>query len=181
MTEVAIREAVANESLVARAAAGDEAAFTRLVAAHHASMARVAYAIVGEVDAADDSVQAAWSVAWRRLRDLRDQGAVGPWLIAIAANEARQTVRSRLRRPVVDLSAVSEPSTGGDPADRIETVDLARVLQRLGADERMLLALRFVGGLESNEIAAHLGLSASGVRSRLSRLLDRLRGELDHA
>lgn len=180
MTEVAIREAVATDSVVARAAAGDEAAFARLVAEHHASMAKVAYAITGEVDSASDSVQAAWSVAWQRLRHLRDPQAVGPWLVAVAANEARQAVRRRRRRPVVDLSAIAEPAGGPDPADRIETVDLARVLRTLDADERTLLALRFVGGLDSAAIATHLGMSASGVRSRLSRLIERLRGDLDH-
>lgn len=40
MTEVAIRDAAAIESIVARAASGDHAAFARLVAEHHPSMAR---------------------------------------------------------------------------------------------------------------------------------------------
>ena len=181
MTEVAIREAAVTDSVVSRAAAGDQVAFARLVAQHHAAMTRVAYAITGENEAADDSVQTAWSVAWQRLKLLRDEAAVGPWLVAIAANEARQLARRRRRRPVVDLAVVEEPSGGGDPADRIATVDLARALQRLDADERTLLALRFVGGLDSGDIAVHLGLSASGVRSRLSRLIERLRAELDHA
>ena len=181
MTEVAIREFSADDLTVARAASGDQQAFAHLVTAHHAAMAKVAYAITGEVESADDSVQTAWSIAWQRLGRLRDRGAVRPWLIAIAANEARQAVRRRRRRPVVDISAIPEPSGGSDPSDRIETVDLARVLQRLNADDRTLLALRFVGGLDSGAIAIHLGMSASGVRSRLSRLIERLRGELDHA
>ena len=66
-----------------------------------------------------------------------------------------------------------------DPADDINVVDLERALRSLDADDRRLLALRFAGGLDSNEISQYLGLSASGVRSRLSRLIDRLRSELD--
>jgi len=66
-----------------------------------------------------------------------------------------------------------------DPADDINVVDLEHALRSLGADDRRLLALRFAGGLDSNEISQHLGLSASGVRSRLSRLIDRLRSELE--
>lgn len=181
MTEVAIREAAASDSVVAQAAAGDEAAFARLVTQHHARMTRVAFAITGEAESAADSVQSAWSVAWQRLGRLRDHRSVGPWLVAIAANEARQTVRRRRRRPVVDLTQVAEPSGGGDPADQIAVVDLARVLRGLGPDERALLALRFVGGLDSQAIAQHLGMSASGVRSRLSRLIERLREDLDDA
>jgi len=50
----------------------------------------------------------------------------------------------------------------------------------LDPDERTLLALRFGAGLDSSQIAAQLGMSASGVRSRLSRLIDRLRVDLGH-
>lgn len=173
---------VSTAATVAEAAAGDQAAFARLVAEHHASMARVAYAITGDREAAADAVQAAWSIAWRRLKSLHDAATVRAWLVAIAANEARQILRRQRTRTVVDLSSVPDlPSSGGDPSDRIATVDLARVLRGLSPDERTLLALRFAAGLDSSEIAHELGLSASGVRSRLSRLIERLRLDLDHA
>jgi RNA polymerase sigma-70 factor (ECF subfamily) len=168
-------------SIVARAAAGDQVAFARLVAEHHPAMARVAYAITGDAESAADATQTAWSIAWRKLGSLRDQGTVGAWLVAIAANEARQTLRRHRTSTIVDLSNVSEDRGGGDPSDRIQTVDLARVLRSLNPDERSLLALRFAAGLDSTEIATQLGISASGVRSRLSRLIERLRLDLDHA
>jgi RNA polymerase sigma-70 factor, ECF subfamily len=179
MAEALIHEA-ALDSIVARAASGDEAAFARLVAEHHRSMVRVAYAVTGNADAAADAVQVAWSTAWRRLRSLRDRSSVRAWLVTIAANEARQALRRQSRRPVVDISSVLEPSGGEDPSDRIGVIDLARVLRGLNPDERALLALRFAAGLDSTAIAAHLGLSPSGVRSRLSRLIERLREDLDH-
>jgi RNA polymerase sigma-70 factor (ECF subfamily) len=166
--------------VVGLAAEGDEVAFARLVADYHPVMIRIAYAIVGDSDIAADAVQSAWTIAWRRLGRLRDRTQVRSWLVAIAANEARQILRRQKRRTVVELR-VDEPAAPSDPGDRIETVDLARVLRSLNPDDRALLALRFVGGLESAEIADRLGLSASGVRSRLVRLLDRMRNELDHA
>ena len=180
MTDLAISDASRDNATVRLAAAGDQAAFTRLVSEHHASMARVAYAITGNADSAADAVQAAWAIAWRRLSDLRDHGSVRAWLVAIAANEARQALRRASRR-VVDISTVVAGPTGGDPGDSIATVDLARALQSLKLDDRMVLGLRFGAGLDSAEIAVQLGMSASGVRSRLDRLLDRLRLELDHA
>ena len=82
---------------------------------------------------------------------------------------------------VVDISQTLDAAPGADPADRIGTVDLARALGGLKPDDRTLLALRFVAGLDSTEIAAQLHLSPSGVRSRLARLIERLRTELDHA
>ena len=179
MTDLAISDASHDNATVRLAAAGDQVAFARLVSEHHASMARVAYAITGNADSAADAVQSAWAISWRRLAGLRDHGSVRAWLVAIAANEARQALR-RGTRPVVDISTVVAGPSGGDPGERIATVDLARALRSLKPDDRMLLGLRFGAGLDSTAIATQLGMSASGVRSRLDRLLDRLRLELDH-
>ena len=175
-----MQEATALEATVRRAAEGDEAAFARLVAEHHASMMRVAFVIAGDPVVAADAVQAAWAIAWRRLSGLRDHAQVHAWLVAIAANEARQALRRGRRRPIVDLSASLDRRGNGDPADTIGLVDLERALRRLKPDERSLIALRYVAGLDSTEIAAQIGGSASGVRSRLSRILERLRTDLDH-
>ena len=181
MMGIAVSDVSALDTTVELAAQGDEAAFARLVSEHRAAMARVAFVICGDPEATRDAVQTAWTIAWRRLPTLRDQGQVRAWLIAIAANEARQTIRGRRRRPVVDISNALQHDAGGDPADAIDMVDLQRALAHLKPDDRRLLALRFVAGLDSTEIARHTGLSASGVRSRLARLLDRLRTEIDHA
>ena len=48
---------------VARAASGDEVAFARIVAAHHDDMARVAFVVCGDVEMAQEAVQAAWQKA----------------------------------------------------------------------------------------------------------------------
>jgi RNA polymerase sigma factor (sigma-70 family) len=181
MMDVAVHDAPARETTVRLAAQGDEAAFTRLVSEHRDAMARVAFVICGDSEATRDAVQAAWTIAWRRLHTLRDPEQVRPWLIAIAANEARQVIRGRRRRPVIDISDAVQQDAGGDPADTIGLVDLQRALAHLTPDDRRLLALRFVAGLDSTEIARHIGLSASGVRSRLARLIDRLRTDIDHA
>jgi RNA polymerase sigma-70 factor (ECF subfamily) len=178
MTDVAIAEAVPLETTVQRAADGDASAFARLVSTHHASMARVAYVICGDPDLTQDVLQAAWTIAWRRLRELRQPEQVRAWLVAVAANEARQQVRRRRTIRIVDVSGAADPTGGPDPADTIGAVDLQRALRSLGAEDRMLLALRYVAGLDSTEIAAQLGGSASGIRSRLARLLQRLRADL---
>jgi len=181
MTDIAVQDISALETTVHLAARGDEAAFSRLVAEHHASMSRVAFVICGDTEATRDAVQSAWSIAWRRLHTLRDPDQVRAWLIAIAANEARQSIRQQRRRPILDISDAIEHHAGGDPADAIGLVDLQRALAHLKPDDRRLLALRFVAGFDSTEIARHTGISASGVRSRLARLIDRLRTDIDHA
>lgn len=68
-----------------------------------------------------------------------------------------------------------------DPSSGIEFVDLAGALRELDPPDRELLALRYVLELTSQEIATHLGISPEGVRSRLHRLVNRLREELSNA
>jgi RNA polymerase sigma factor (sigma-70 family) len=165
--------------LVAGARAGDEAAFTGLVAAYHADLLRVAYVITGDADLAADAAQLAWQTAWRKLGGLREPDRVRSWLVAIAANEARQLTRRRRRRSVVEIAVVPEARGPGDPTAGIGRLDLVNALARLKPEDRELLALRFVIGLDSFEIAAARGRSPSGTRARIARVLAQLRKELD--
>lgn len=167
--------------LVERASRGDEAAFTGIVAAHHADMLRVCLTICGDSGSAEEAVQAAWGLAWRRLPGLRDVDRLRSWLISIAANQARDALRRQRRRPVVELSLAAGDGGSGDPATRSGDIDLRNAMSRLEPTDRALVALRYVGGLDSTELGRALGMSPSGTRARLARILDRLRTELGDA
>jgi len=164
---------------VERAAAGDEYAFARIVATHRAEMVRVAYVVSGDWDLAQDAAQAALWNAWRKLPSLRDPTSLRPWLMAVAANEARAIVRRERRHPVVELAMAADASACDEPAGGIDQLDLTNALHRLSPDDRALVALRYVADLNSDEIGAMTGRSASGVRTRLSRVLARLQKDLD--
>ncbi len=173
-------------SMIQAAAAGDTVAFARLVAAYHRDMVRVAFVVCGgSQDLADDAVQAAWAIAWRKLRSVRDPDRVKPWLVSVAANEARQLWRREHRRYVteIDVATYDETIDSGrfDPADEASGIDLRGALRRLSADDRTLLALHYEAGLDSFEIGELCRRPASTVRWQLSRLLARLRKELADA
>jgi len=179
MASVSVLERDAPRSAIDRAVAGDEAAFAELVTAHHGDLRRVAFVVCGDRELAEDAAQQAWQIAWRRLSTIRDPGALRSWLVAIAANEARK-LAGRGRRRLVLEGQVRDISSGLDPAERVDNLDLGRALSHLSADDRALLAMRFVADLDSSEIARALGRSASGIRARIARLLTRLRSELEH-
>jgi len=163
---------------VKAAAGGDVAALERIIGRYHRDMARVCMVVCGgDADLADDAVQAAWSIAWRKLDRLRDPERIRHWLVAIAANEARRLARDRRHR-VVEITFVDPTGDLGDPAGSAAAIDLRTALRALKPEDRAILALRHVAGLESAEIGRIVGMSASGVRSRLERLLARLRMEL---
>lgn len=177
MTSLAL-ESGAVASTVERAIAGDELAFARIVGAYHLDLVRVAYVICGDPSLAEDAAQAAWWIAWRKLPSLRDPDRLKGWLVAVAANEARKLVRREHRHGIVELRLARDPVADPGASSRdIDRVDLANALSRLSPEDRALVALRYAAELDSFELAPILGLSPSGVRNRLSRLLDRLRKE----
>jgi RNA polymerase sigma-70 factor (ECF subfamily) len=132
------------------AARGDEVAFARLVEAHHADMVRVAYVITGEDGLAQDAVQSAWLIAWARLRSVRDSGRIRSWLLKVTVNEARGIVRRQGRGRIVEIDPELRASVRSDPAVGIDRLDLVRALGRLSSDDRALLALRYVAGLDAD-------------------------------
>ena len=171
---------------VARAAVGDEVAFARIVAAHHDDMARVAFVVCGDVELAQEAVQAAWQKAWAKLGTIRAADRLRPWLVSIAANEARQLIRSRNRRWLRETAIDGDPAgtnlgprVAADPASRAAQLDLANALAGLDPEDRTLIALRYAAGLTSDEIGRAIGMTGGGVRARLARLLTRLRKELN--
>jgi RNA polymerase sigma factor (sigma-70 family) len=164
----------------ASAAAGDETAFARIVAAYDDEMYRICVAVCRDQTIAADAVQAAWAIAWRKLGTLREPERVRPWLVAIAVNESKTLLKRRQKRARVELVADATDRPGGlDPATGIASIDLRATLERLDSDDRALLAMRYVAGFNASELAAALDLSPAAVRQRLKRLVDRLRGELE--
>ena len=165
-------------TIVSAAAGGDAMAFAQIVRAHHDDMARVCRVVCGDPELAQDAAQAAWPIAWRKLGSLRDPKRLRPWLVTIAANEARQLLRRQQRGRIVSIEVADVGSNVDDPAERSSDGALLTAVRRLSADDRTLIALRYVAGFDATAIGRELNMSASGVRSRLSRLVERLRSEV---
>ena len=169
-----------SRALVDLVASGDERAFAEIVRRFHDDMRRVCKVVVGDEQIADEAVEAAWAIAWRKIDTVRDTERLRPWLVSVAVNEARRLVRSQRRVAVseIALADVAEPAGGVDPAERISVLDLRNALNRLTEEERALLAMRYVAGFDSTELGIATGRSASGTRARIGRLLSRLERDL---
>jgi RNA polymerase sigma-70 factor (ECF subfamily) len=128
---------------------------------------------------AEEATQAAWVIAWKRLRDVSGPSHLRPWLVRVAANEAKQLLRKRRTRAKFEVVTVASQQPGvRDPATGVTGLDLREAISRLDADDRALIAMRYVAGFDSNELALATGKSPAAVRQRLKRLLDRLREDL---
>lgn len=170
--------------LVARARAGDDAAFGALVGRYQTAALRLAAAISGSADDAADIAQEALVKAHRSLTKLTDPAMVRPWMLRIVANEAKNHLRSRHRRHQREerygswvVGATPEPESSVLAAD--DARELSVALARIGVRDRQVLAYRYFAGLSEAETALALDVAAGTVKSRTARALGRLRVEME--
>jgi len=174
------------EALVASARKGDVRAFNQLVLLHQGMAYNVAYRILGDADAAADATQDAFLSAFKAIRQFRG-GSFKAWMLRIVTNSCYDQLRAKHRRPSESLDDLDVEedhlSSLRDPAEQpdeyVERLQLDRALEsgilRLPAEQRIVLILSDVQGLNYQEIADATGLSLGTVKSRLSRGRARLR------
>jgi len=149
--------------LVGAALGGDRQAFGRLVESHWAGLVRLARSVVGDIEA-EDAVQDALIVAWRKLPTLAEVAAFTPWLTRIVVRRCLRRVR--FRRRLVPLEAAPQGSHNPDAAGLLAA---RQVLGRLAPRQRAVLHLTVVEGMSDGEIGAALGIAASSVRAHRRR------------
>ncbi|GAB7105536.1 RNA polymerase sigma factor [Streptomyces phaeofaciens] len=148
-------------ALLSRARAGDAQAMNDLLTEITPYVAHVCFPIAR--DNASDAVQEALLAIYRGLGTLREPAAFYGWVRSVTVREAVRTAK-RLK---VAEAACSEVESG-HPANPLDAVHINDVLDRLSAQHRQVLALRFYG-LNEDEMAATLSLPVGTVRSRLYR------------
>jgi RNA polymerase sigma-70 factor (ECF subfamily) len=129
----------------------------------------------------EEAVQEALMRAWRRRDSCRDRGSPGPWLRQIARNECLRLIERRGLRRTVELTPEAHEAepVGRQAVEAVaDRLDVRDALGRLSADERRLVALRYLMELGQPDIARRLGIPEATVRVRLHRIRKRLRGDL---
>jgi RNA polymerase sigma-70 factor (ECF subfamily) len=164
--------AISDAELVSAARAGDMASLGLLVQRHRAALYAAAVGLLGSGERAQDAVQEASLVAMRRLCELRDPAAFGPWLRAIGRNVCLMERRRSHRELLV-----------GDPVDENDLLaegehELERHMLRewvwgaidgLSEGQRVAVMLRYFGRECSyGEIAEICAVPVGTVRSRLN-------------
>lgn len=166
------REAV----LLAQARDGDTAAFGELYRELGAMVHAVLLARVAPADA-EDLTQEVFVRAWRGLGGLRDDAALGAWLVQIARRRAVDWAREHQRRRGRERAAALEGSAVGATARGSAEGVLAAVRQ-LPEAYREALLMRLVAQMTGRQIAARLGMTEGSVRVHLHRGMRLLRERL---
>ena len=165
--------------LVEQARRGDREAFTVLVHQVSDALYAVAQRILRDPGLAEDALQNALVLAWRRIPKLRDPERFEAWIHRILVHACYD--ESRRARPwvaqvrVLPMAGPSIPDDSAAVADRDE---LERAFRQLTVEQRAVFVLHHYLGLPLVEIAEMLEIPAGTARSRLHYALAGLRDAL---
>jgi RNA polymerase sigma-70 factor (ECF subfamily) len=186
----------ADDVLAARAAAGDRAAFERLMRRHNRRLFRLARATLRDEAEAEDALQEAYLAAYRGLGRFRGEAALGTWLARLVLNECLSRRRRRSRRDnIVQIRADADaPQDGehaaeagdaalpGGPDEDFARAELRALIERrldeLPEAFRLVFVLRCVEDLSVEETSRCLDIPEATVRSRHFRARSLLREAL---
>lgn len=184
-------EAIADEELVRRSAAGDRGAFAALVDRHGDALFRFAKRSCGPGCDPEDALQDGLLAAWRGASTFRGDASARTWLFQVVLHASRRRGRRRAGEPArheqLDCAAavpVSQPAAEERLAARETGEALERALAGLSPGAAEVLVLRDVEGLSGAETAIVLGITVAAMKTRLHRarleLKERVEAILGH-
>lgn len=169
-------------AVVRRVLGGDVEAFSLLVDRYHPRALKVATAVLGDPDDAEDAVQEAFVRVYRALASYTERERFGAWLMRIVINQSRTRATRRRRwssagTHLDGIDTLADPAA--PPGDALsQREELAHALAQLGADQREAVVLRFAEELSYEEMAAVTGVGVSALKMRVQRACARLRSLL---
>jgi RNA polymerase sigma-70 factor (ECF subfamily) len=184
-----------DETLAARAAAGDGSAFEAIVARYQARVFRLACRLTSDTEA-PDVLQETFLHVYRHLPSFRGDSQFRTWLYRIATNAALMHRRARGRRPAEPLDSFlprfdAEGTHVGTPAElqvasradelldrQVLAAKAREIIARLPDIYRDAFVLRDLEEMPTADVAEALGVQPAAVRQRVHRARLMLRGLL---
>jgi RNA polymerase sigma factor (sigma-70 family) len=170
-----------DRDLVAQARSGDHDAFSALAASSAGRLYGIARVILLDAERAEDAVQDALLEAWRDIRGLRDLERFDAWLYRLLVRACYRRAGRDRRRAIVEMWA--DPTIVRDtPSIERSVVERDRIergFRRLAPDQRAVLVLHHLVGLELAEIAEILDIPIGTAKSRLFRGTKAIRSAIE--
>jgi RNA polymerase sigma-70 factor (ECF subfamily) len=177
---------------LARAAAGDQAAFAMLYDRLSGPLYSLAVRMLGDAVEAQDALQDVFLQIWRRAASYdAKQSSVFSWATLMTRSRVIDRLRARGRRlrvvaastddtDHVPSSAEASVTPGG--ADTVEgneeAVRVRSIVHKLPAEQRQAIELAFFSDLTHHEIAAQLNQPLGTIKARIRRGLLKLREQV---
>jgi len=181
--------------LVEKARQGDKEAFGQLVLQYQTKVFNIALGIVRRPQEAEEVAQEAFVRAYRGIRSFRGHSSFYTWLFRITVNAAKNRVRKLSQEQSIVTGRVSAVGQVGEEKNLQEVADCSlapdkilaekelgeRIQEEIGnldEEQRTLIVLRDIQGLDYRDMARILRCSEGTVKSRLHRARVALREKL---
>jgi RNA polymerase sigma-70 factor (ECF subfamily) len=166
--------------LVERAIGGDFAAFGDLYGVYLDRIYRYVFYQVKDKMTAEDVTEEVFLKAWKAIKSCRGkERTFSSWLYRIAHNSVIDVFRSQQKKWTVDMETIAELN---QPITEIETeLDRQEIfdsLTDLPPNQRQVIILKFIEGLDNPEIGRITGKSEGAIRVLQTRALAKLREKL---
>jgi len=159
-----------------------DAELGRLFAAHRPQVLALCRRLTGDPERAEELVQEALAVAWRKLPEFQQGVRFGPWIYGIARNLCRNA-RRKHGELLSDDGVLDPDSDAAGTLRLLQRQERIRLLsdatRSLSPLEQEAVHLRYVEGLPLAELDALLGLKGSGARGLLQTCRRKLRRALE--
>lgn len=174
---------ISDEQLLAQYQEGDKAAFSELMRRYEKELYNFLLRFLGQASLAEDVYQETFLQVHLSAETFNIERRFRPWLYTIAANKARDMLRSRARRPTVQLSTgPNEEDTLGSLWDNLMREEetpvtifdanqqqalVREVVGKLPDHLREIIVLAYFNQLSYKEMADTLKIPLGTVKSRL--------------
>ena len=176
-----------DDRLIRQTLAGELSAFESLIGKYQNRLFHSMTQVLRNSTDAEDVVQDAFVKAFTKLSTFRGGSQFYTWLYRIAHNSAISQIRKRKPTESLDhdagMTAATLEGQHVSPSQRLERQEenrqLSDALNRLKEEQRSVLVLREMEGLDYDAIAEILDVPVGTVRSRLHRARAQLKEELE--
>ncbi|MEW6209574.1 MAG: sigma-70 family RNA polymerase sigma factor [Acidobacteriota bacterium] len=176
-----------DEELVELALAGNRDSFARIYRRYYSRAFRLAYAMTGQKEAAEDLAQEMFIRAWQKINQFRGESSFSTWFYRLAVN-CSINYRKRDRRQTFEDGEKIESLPQAEATGQMEAKILRRQIQTevrravlsLKPELRVIVVLKDIEGLNYQEIAERVNCSEGTIASRLNRARKLLAQKLLH-
>jgi RNA polymerase sigma-70 factor, ECF subfamily len=144
-------------------------AFDLLLAQYQDKVFRLAWSILGNRAAAEDTVQEVFIRIWRALPGYRGLSSLSTWVFAITRNTSLTALRRDRKMSTLSLDDERLPLPAGKSTGSPCTLDLPELIARLPDKYRQVLVLFYMEERSYGEVARLLDLPMGTVKTYLHR------------
>ena len=170
---------ITDRMLLQRMSTGDRTALSVLYRGYHGRLCRFLSRLTRRPDIIEEVINDCFWIAWQKAGTFHGDSRVSTWLMGIAYRCGLKTLRLHGDEPVEDDALSDDRAPSTDPDEDRELRDwLSKGLNRLSADQRVVVELVYGVGHSLDDVAAIMQCPVGTVKARLFHARVKLRNVL---